>query len=495
MNRHSIPSGGYQGYTGYEDPRKAKKEAMAQAMGRPASAGAAPNYDALDRDSAYYQSMLQTGMDYSPTNFTGGLARLANAFVGRQGLNRVEEREKEYAEQEAAAAQAQKDKFADMARMMAGPDADPQMAAMVEMFPEEFAKSRFEIDVNAAKPVTPQKPSYYETTVMENGKPMQYEFQHGNPDYKRLIGEAQPRSALVNNTFSPGGGVPFSDVPDGIPLSNDQLGGYKPSDGKVAVRDRSAPNGFREEMIEGGAAATAQAEADAKAATRRDYDARSGTTVLRDLNRGIGLLDTIYGEESRHLTETGIEFGLWSTMLPASKRQALAQVPGTAEYVFKRNIRSAKSNVGLDRLQGVRDFSPTGGALGQIPVQQQEKLEETIGALDDLGLPRPFVEENLRSANNDYLDIVYGSAAQRRLFVEQDIITEADNEWIESQYDSLGYDAYGNYMLGDPNYTQPVVGRTLPDGTVFTEEDLIATMEANDMSRLEVEAMVRASMR
>lgn len=489
MNRHSIPGGGYQGYTGYEDPRKAKKEAMAKAMGRPTSAGAAPNYDKLDRDSAYYQSMLQTGMDYSPTNFTGGLARLANAFVGRQGLNRVEEREKEYAEQEAAAAQAQKDKFADMARMMAGQDATPEALTMAEMFPEEFAKSRLEMDVNAAKPVTPQKPSYYETTVMENGKPMQYELQHGNPDYKRLIGEAQPRSALVNNTFSPGGGVPFSDVPDGTPLSNDQLGGYKPSDGKVAVRDRSAPNGFREEMIEGGAAATAQAEADAKREGRFADGQRAGATVLREVNRGIGLLDQIYGEGSADGTEADVKPGL-GTMAGAAKRIASSKIPGTAENIFLKNIESALANVGLDRIQEMRDNSPTGGALGQVPIQQQARLEQTIGALNDLSLPRAYLEENLRYANNAYLDIVYGSPAERAGLVESSVLSEEDNDWIDEQYDNLGWDDYGNSLFSGENL-QPVVGRTLADGSRVSEEDIIATMEATGLSRLEVEAQLR----
>lgn len=229
MNRHTTPGGGYQGYTGYEDPRKAEKEAMAKAMGLPTSAGAAPNYDKLDRDSAYYQSMLQTGMDYSPTNFTGGLARLANAFVGRQGLNRVEEREAEYAEQEAAAAQAKQDKFADMARMMAGPDATPQALAMAQFDPEGFMSASMEAQAEANKPYTLGKdeirygaggeeiargvegaPNRKDATIRDPNNPNRFvEVQYDPADPQgtmEIIGEAEPRKALVENKIGLGDG-------------------------------------------------------------------------------------------------------------------------------------------------------------------------------------------------------------------------------------------------------------------------------------------------
>lgn len=313
-----------------------------------------------------------------------------------------------------------------------------------------------------------------------------------SPEY--LAGQREMRAAGRPTTTVTVGGAeqpnPYANYPDGTLIEGPPNTSPLPDGQYWEVR-----NGQPSVAVAAGSEAEQDAiTADEKAQTRRDYDARSGRTVLRDVNRGISLLDDIYGKSTSGQRESDVDFGL-NTVASGAKRVAMAQVPGTPEYVFKRNIRSAKSNIGLDRLQGVRDFSPTGGALGQIPVQQQEKLEETIGALDDLGLPRAYLEENLRSANNDYLDIVYGSPSQRARFVAQGIITPEDNAWIEAQYDSLGYDAYGNYMLGDANYTRPVIGVTLPDGSVFTEDDLITTMEANGMSRLEVEAMVRASLR
>ena len=207
-----LPTGGgYEGYTGYgapEDEMAAAmmaKEAAAAGVG-PEVVGQAPNYDALDRNAGFYQDMLSRGMDSSPTNFTGGLARLANAFVGRQGLNRVERSEREAQEYEAAQAQAEKDKFSEMAAAMVPGGASPQTLAMAQMFPEQFAQAQFDMQVDAAKPQAQDVPGFYTETVMENGVPVQYEFQEGNPNHRRRLGEAQPRSALVENKVNLGDG-------------------------------------------------------------------------------------------------------------------------------------------------------------------------------------------------------------------------------------------------------------------------------------------------
>jgi len=490
--------GGYQGYGA--DPRDEMARLMAEkeANYSPSQSvdTSAPNYGKLDRDSAYYQSMLNTGMDYSPTNFTGGLARLANAFVGRQGLNKVEGREEEYAAQEAAAEQAQKDKYSEMVRAMVGPDANPQMAAMAEMYPEEFAKSRFDMDVNAAKPVKQEQPGYFTETVMENGSPVEYEFQKGNPDYKRRLGAGVPPRALVNVNTGDGAAPTFGGLADGAPIPESIMDLSNTAEwkaGKLPFKDSASPTGVKWLSSSGSTAEEEAAEAERKRIGRQGSTARAGSTVIREVNRGLGLLDQIYGDEKEGASEQNVKFGLGS-VAGASWRMGQSMIPGTAEYTFKRNIASARSNIGLDRLQEARDNSPTGGALGQVPVQQQIKLEETIGAIDDLGLPRAYLEENLRYANNAYLDIVYGTPAQRADFVARGIITPEDNDFIDAQYDGLGYDGFGNFMLGG-DYTRPVVGMTMPDGQVISEEDIMQTMQENNMSRVEVEAAIRKRMR
>ena len=41
-----------------------------------------------------------------------------------------------------------------------------------------------------------------------------------------------------------------------------------------------------------------------------------------------------------------------------------------------------KANIGFDRLQRMRDESPTGGALGQVAVKELDALQASLGSLD-----------------------------------------------------------------------------------------------------------------
>lgn len=56
-------------------------------------------------------------------------------------------------------------------------------------------------------------------------------------------------------------------------------------------------------------------------------------------------------------------------------------IPGTAAYDLKRTIDTIKANIGFQELQAMRAASPTGGALGQVAVQELEALQSTLGSL------------------------------------------------------------------------------------------------------------------
>jgi hypothetical protein len=62
--------------------------------------------------------------------------------------------------------------------------------------------------------------------------------------------------------------------------------------------------------------------------------------------------------------------------------KATAIVPGTGSYDLGATLKTVKANLGFDRLQAMRDASPTGGALGQVAVQELESLQATIASLD-----------------------------------------------------------------------------------------------------------------
>lgn len=60
----------------------------------------------------------------------------------------------------------------------------------------------------------------------------------------------------------------------------------------------------------------------------------------------------------------------------------LAAFPATSARDLQATITTIKGNIGFDRLQRMRAESPTGGALGQVAVQELEALQSTIASLD-----------------------------------------------------------------------------------------------------------------
>lgn len=57
-------------------------------------------------------------------------------------------------------------------------------------------------------------------------------------------------------------------------------------------------------------------------------------------------------------------------------------IEGSPAYNLGAEIETVKANLGFDRLQQMRDNSPTGGALGAIAVQELVALQSTIANLD-----------------------------------------------------------------------------------------------------------------
>jgi hypothetical protein len=94
---------------------------------------------------------------------------------------------------------------------------------------------------------------------------------------------------------------------------------------------------------------------------------------------------------------TGV--GSWLKVLPSSDAKNL-----------ESKLTTIKSNLGFDRLQQMRDASPTGGALGQVAVQELEALQASVASLDQ-ELSPAALRANLAKVQKHYqnwLDIVRG---------------------------------------------------------------------------------------
>jgi len=57
-------------------------------------------------------------------------------------------------------------------------------------------------------------------------------------------------------------------------------------------------------------------------------------------------------------------------------------IPGTGGYNLNKTIDAIKANIGFGELQAMREASPTGGALGQVAVQELNMLQSVLGSLD-----------------------------------------------------------------------------------------------------------------
>jgi hypothetical protein len=85
--------------------------------------------------------------------------------------------------------------------------------------------------------------------------------------------------------------------------------------------------------------------------------------------------------------------------------QILQYIGGTKANDVRALVDSVKANIGFDRLQQMREQSPTGGALGQVAVEELRFLQSTVGNLEQSQTKEQFLE-NMARVKWIYNDIV-----------------------------------------------------------------------------------------
>ena len=107
-----------------------------------------------------------------------------------------------------------------------------------------------------------------------------------------------------------------------------------------------------------------QDDLDAKASRSAQGSVSHASKMIEDIKDAAGLVK--YGTTGR----TG--------------QLAAAVNPGGDAGTLRTRIATIKANIGFDRLQKMRDESPTGGALGQVAVQELDALQSSIANLSPL---------------------------------------------------------------------------------------------------------------
>jgi hypothetical protein len=198
-----------------------------------------------------------------------------------------------------------------------------------------------------------------------------------------------------------------------------QAGMERYTDDAGVVRERVIPGSQLERQM---MAEASQAEG------RQEQLERAGGTVVQDLTRALNIVQ-------RNPSATGRTASI-TLALPEVAR---AETDVQAAKAF---VESALSNVGLDTLQRMRENSPTGGALGQVPIQQQQRLEQVLGSLD-LTQRKEVVEDNLKRVVNIYMDIIHGSPQSINQRFERGEITRGQKEALSFRH-QLSFDELGN---------------------------------------------------
>lgn len=97
----------------------------------------------------------------------------------------------------------------------------------------------------------------------------------------------------------------------------------------------------------------------------------------------------------------------WTTGFMGSSTSA---IPGTPAHDLYNTLNTIKSNLGFDKLQAMRDASPTGGALGQVSEMENTLLQSVNGSLAQSQTKEQFI---------DNLNKIKTIRAQFRVFKRQ----------------------------------------------------------------------------
>ena len=120
-------------------------------------------------------------------------------------------------------------------------------------------------------------------------------------------------------------------------------------------------------------------------------------------------------------------------------------IPGTEIGRVVSRLGTLKANLALDKINQLREASPTGGAAGNMTVQEWPLFMQEFGSLD-AAENKQDLEARLKNASVKLFNRVNGTPEQRAAALKDGIFTSEDNKIVEDQY---------NQMLSDLNISAP----------------------------------------
>jgi hypothetical protein len=99
--------------------------------------------------------------------------------------------------------------------------------------------------------------------------------------------------------------------------------------------------------------------------------------------------------------------GFWGNMLK--------DISGTGAADLKNSIKTIYASIGFDKLQDMRDKSPTGGALGQVSERELAQLNASLGSLEQSQSAEQF-KKNLMRVKDHYQKYYKATMAQVKAY-------------------------------------------------------------------------------
>ena len=163
--------------------------------------------------------------------------------------------------------------------------------------------------------------------------------------------------------------------------------------------------------------------------------------------------------------------GNWSAGSMAWTKDLPAVGGSTPAGELENLLTTIQANVGFDKLQTMREISPTGGALGQVTEKELAFLQAVFGSMRQDQRP-----ENLRYNLERLREHVNGREARLQ-------------EALAADFPSLAQTA--EFRSRTNQQREDLSRYRAPDGGRVTEEDIQATMRANNMTREQVLARLK----
>ena len=262
-----------------------------------------------------------------------------------------------------------------MAQALSSIPLSEQEKQLLSILPPNQQAAYIQKKLSASAPTPPASIREYEFAKSQG-------FQGSFEDWK-LQSKKAGATSLTVNTGNNSVAVPeYSKLPAGLVYK-------RGPDGQIIV----GPDGVPETAIlPNSNQASDAAKLEEAQRVKQEATARSGNVVIEDIDRALAGLD--------------------EGMLPTSGLMGgtLANVPGTQAHDVSKLIQTIKANSGFDRLQAMRDSSPTGGALGAINQSEMGLLQSALGNLEQ-SQSEDQLKYNLERVRRIYDGIVNGPQA------------------------------------------------------------------------------------